>query len=458
MLLGMGFLPLLWAASLAWAADPPAERQLTFSPISKALDNNDNFSPDGKFLVYDIRDTAGPGLGNSTAIMKASIATGHESDLYRPKSVVGADAAPGLAAASWSPVADEVVFIHGPLLEDTPRLGFYSQTNRRGAVVPGDGSGRVRFLDCRDVASDVTPPGAHRGGTHRHEYSADGKRIGFTYDDHRLRAYGRNIAMLVPHPQSPCGVSHYFAVLLPIVPAADARPGDMVRAEHDSWVGAKGLMRAFAGSVKDSSGRTVTGLYVVDIPESVDVTTAKAGTATRYPEPPKGLRMRRLAGTVAPGIVRGSPDGSRIAYYAPDSNGVRQIFVIPANGSDEHSDPAMRPRQVTSLPGGAASGLRWHPSGNSIAVLSEDGIAVTCVKPGPRFGKSAWLTRHGAGTPPAEALVWSPDGKLLAFNRRVPTTTAGGKVVKDAAGKDFRQIFLTGFPDRNGDGIADNLE
>ena len=41
----------------------------------------------------------------------------------------------------------------------------------------GDGAGEIRFLDCRDVTSATTPPGAHRGGTHRHEYSVDGKRI-----------------------------------------------------------------------------------------------------------------------------------------------------------------------------------------------------------------------------------------------------------------------------------------
>ena len=454
----MGRLILLLLTALIWAADPAAERQLTFSAISKALDSNDNFSPDGQFLVYDTRDTVGVGLGNSTRIMKISVATGRESDLYRPQSVVGDQAAPGLAAASWSPVSDEVVFIHGPLVEDTARLGFYSQTNRRGAIVRGDGNGKVRFLDCRDAESLITPPGAHRGGTHRHEFTADGNRIGFTYDDHLLRAYGRNIAVLFPHPKAPCGVSHYFAVLLPIVPPADARPGDLVRAADDSWVGAKGLMRAFIGSLKDDGGRMATSLFVVDIPGNVDITTANSGTTTRYPAPPKGLRIRRLTQKAAPGIVRGSLDGTRVGYYGKDNHGVRQIFLIDSRGSDRHSDPAMRPIQATRFPAGAAAGLRWHPSGNSIAVISDNGVAVTCVKPGPLFGKTTWLTRHGDGAPPAEALVWSRDGSLLAFNRRVPTSDAGGKPVKDAAGKDFRQIFLVAFPDKNGNGIADPVE
>lgn len=443
---------LLLLAALPLAAQPAVERQLTSTPGSKSLDNNDNFSPDGRYLVYDTRDTIAEGPANSTSIMKVSIATGQESDVYRPKSVTGAQAAPGVLAASWSPVSNEAVFIHGPFLEETARVGFYSQINRRGAVVPTDGSGKVRFLDCRDVFTPVTPAGAHRGGTHRHEYSSDARRIGFTYDDFILRSYGRNIAMLVPHPAAPCGVSHYFAVLLPIVPVADAKPGDLVRAADDAWVGPKGLMRAFVGSAKDEQGRLVNSLYVVDIPANVDVTTADSGSATRYPAPPKGLRIRRLAPAEAPGIVRGSRDGSRIAYYARDAAGIRQVFIVDSQGS------APRPVQATSLPAGAAAGLRWHPSGNSIAVLSENGVASVCVKPGPLFGKTVWLTRHGAGAPPAEALVWSPDGKLLAFNRRVPTQDANGKPVKDAAGKDFRQIFLVDFPDANANGIADSVE
>lgn len=431
-----------------------AERQLTSSPISKALDNNDNFSPDGRFLVYDTRDSVGPGPANSTSIMKVSVATGQESDVYRPKSVTGPEAAPGVLAASWSPVSDEIVFIHGPLLAETARVGFYSQTNRRGAVVNSSGTGTVRFLDCRDVASPTTPSGAHRGGTHRHEYSADGRRIGFTYDDQLVRTYGRNLGILVPHPKAPCGVSHYFAVLLPIVPAADAKPGDLVRAADDSWIGPNGLMRAFVGNANESNGHTATSLFVVDIPENTDFTTADSGTATRYPTPPKGLKIRRLAQhATTPGIVRGSRDGARIAYYATDANHVRQIFIVDSHGAENQ-----RPVQATSLPSGAASGLRWHPSGNSIAVLSENGIAVTCVRPGPLFGKTTWLTRHGAGTPPAEALVWSPNGKLLAFNRRVPTVDGNGKPAKDATGKDFKQIFLVDFPDKNGNGIPDGLE
>jgi len=33
------------------------EKQITFSPKTHALNNNDNFSPDGKYLCYDTRAT-----------------------------------------------------------------------------------------------------------------------------------------------------------------------------------------------------------------------------------------------------------------------------------------------------------------------------------------------------------------------------------------------------------------
>lgn len=448
----------LLASLFCLAADTPSEWQLTFSPIAKNLDNNDNFSRDNRFLVYDTRDTFGTGIGNSTSIMKVSISTGLENYLYLPESVYGAQSAPGLGAASWGSTTDDIAFIHGPLLKDTPQLGFYGATNRKGGVVTGDGAGDIRFLDCRDVTNDITIPGAHRGGSHRHEFSADGKRIGFTYDDQLLTAYGRNIGFMLPHEKAPCGASHYAALLISLVPPAQSKTGDLERAADDSWVGAKALMRAFIGNVKEADGTVMSSLFIIDIPENVDITTADSGTKTRYPAPPQGVTVRRLTSTPAAGIVRGSLDGTRVGYYANDTKGVRQVFIINSQGSDKHADPAMRPIQVTTLDTPSTGGLRWHPSGNSIAVLSDNGVVAVCVKPGPLFGKATWLTPHGAALPAPEALVWSRDGKLLAFNRRVPTYDSAGKLIKDAGGNDFRQIFLTAFPDADGNGIADTIE
>lgn len=305
----------------------------------------------------------------------------------------------------------------------------------------------------------MTTPGAHRGGTHRHEYTLEGNRIGFTYDDFLLQDYGRTVGYMEPHPRAPKGVSYWTAILVPVVPQVQAKPGDLIRAADDSWVGRRGRMRAFIGQVVEADGKTVTSsLFVVDIPETVDITTSDSGTKTTFMKPPRGITIRRLTRTPAAGIVRGSHDGTRIAYYATAADGSRQVFIIDARGSDQDPDPAKRPIQASFLPAGAAGGVRWHPTGNSIAVLSDNGVASICVKPGPLFGATYWLTPHGAGLRAPEALVWSHDGSLLAFNRRVPTYDATGKLVKDFNGNDFRQIFLTRFPDANRNGIADPIE
>ncbi|MFN0100560.1 MAG: DUF3748 domain-containing protein [Bryobacteraceae bacterium] len=434
------------------------EWQLTNSPISKLLDNNDNFSRDGRFLIYDTRDTFGGGIGNGTNIMKVSVTTGLENLVYAPASVFGTRSAPGLGAASYNPIADEVTFIHGPLLSEVDELGYYGATNRRGGVATGDGAGDIRFFDCRDVKSEVTPRGAHRGGSHRHEYSADGKRIGFTYDDALFTQHGRTIGFMLPNEKAPCRASHWVALLVAVVPAAESKPGDIERAADDSWVGAAGLMRAFIGNVKEADGRVTSSLFVVDVPANVDITTSDSGSKTRYMAPPAGTAIRRLTRTPAAGIVRGSLDGTRIGYFANAADATRQVFIINSHGFDQSADPQMRPIQATSLPRGATGGLRWHPTGNSIAVLSDNGVATICVKPGAQFGKMRWLTQRGTGVSAADALVWSRDGKRLAFNRRVPTYDADGKLVKDAGGNDFRQIFLVDFPDTDGDGIAEGLQ
>lgn len=441
------------------SAQDGGEWQITFSPVSKLLDNNDNFSRDDRFLVVDTRDTLGGGIGNGNSIMKVHVATGQESVIYSPPfKIDSSNPAPGLGAASFSPFADEAIFIHGPLLSETASLGFYNTRNRRGGVVKADGSGDIRFVDYRDVSSDVTIPGAHRGGSHRHEFALASSRIGFTYDDFLLQDYGRTIGYMEPSSKAPPGVTHWAALLVKVALPSQSKPGDLERAADDSWVGAKALMRAFIGNVKEANGSVTSSLFVVDIPEDVDITTSDSGARTRYMTPPNGVTIRRLTRTPASGIVRGSLDGTRIGYYATADDGSRQVFIINAKGSDQDANPAMRPAQATSLDQGASSGLRWHPSGNSIAVLTDNGVAAVCVKPGPLFGAAHFLTTHGAGVPAPEALVWSHDGSRLAFNRRMPTYDYTGKLVKDAGGNDFRQIFLTSFPDANQNGIADPIE
>ncbi|HEO72529.1 MAG TPA: DUF3748 domain-containing protein, partial [Candidatus Hydrogenedentes bacterium] len=383
------------------AASPAAtERQITFTPKNHHLDNNDNFSPDGRFLCYDTRETLGPGIENSQSIEKVEIVTGVEALLYTPgSSVTGTEAAPGVGAVSYCAQGDTVAFIHGPPLDQVNDRGYYAKPNRNGMEVVADGSGKHVWLDRRDtVATRETIPGAHRGGTHRHEYTLDGRRIGFTYDDVLLPQYGRTIGYMEPHPNAPEGATHYVTLLVPVVPERTAQPGEIEYAAGDSWVGREGLMRAFIGKVRAEDGESYEeSLFVVDVPRDVDITTAYPGSATRLPSPPEGVRIRRLTHAHAEGIVRGTPEGDRIAYYAIAADGTRQVFIIASDG-------ATPPIQATHFPHGVDSGLRWHPSGNTLFCISHNGVAATCVKPGERFGETVFLTPQG-DTPERFALA-----------------------------------------------------
>lgn len=432
------------------------ERQITFSPHNHNLDNNDNFSMDGRFLCYDTRETIGPGIENSQSIEKVEIATGRETVIYAPKpTITGAVAAPGVGAVTFSPVEDKVAFIHGPFLDEVAVRGYYAKPNRQGAEVVADGSQRLHWLDKRDVARDRdTIPGAHRGGTHRHEYTLDGTRIGFTYDDFLMTEYGRTIGYMVKHPLAPEPASHYFALLVPIAPKEKAKVGEIENAAGDSWIGREGLMRAFIGKVREQDGSYMDSLFVIDIPADVDITTADSGSAQRYPAPPKGVSIRRITHSPAGGTVRGTVEGDRIAFYADAEDGTRQIFIVASQGSDRDPDASRRPVQATRLPKGTSSGLRWHPQSKSIISISDGGIVATCVEPGPRFGQSTFLTPHGDGEERADTVI-SPDGTRIAYTRVVPTEV-DGKVVKTYNGKDFAQIFIIPFPDADGDGVADS--
>ncbi len=165
-----------------------AERQVTFdSAYDHLLDNNDNFSPDDRFLVFDTRTPAG--IHESRLIAKVEIATGQITPLYRPE--YASQFGPGVAAASYAHKRDEVIFIHGPL-HPSGVEHQYEKHRRVGCIVSGAGGSGYRFADARNTKPPFTV-GALRGGTHRHEFSGDDQWIGFTYNDAVVRAHGIQI-------------------------------------------------------------------------------------------------------------------------------------------------------------------------------------------------------------------------------------------------------------------------
>jgi len=410
------------------------EKQLTFSPRTHALDNNDNFSPDGKFLCYDTRGTVyNENLANSKSIEKVEIATGVETVLWEPPSVTGEEAAPGVAAASFHPIENKVIFIHGPMLDEVKERGSYNIRNRTALEVDGEGQFSSVKVDRRDVSSEHTTVGAHRGGTHRHEYSRNGKRIGFTYDDYLLPDYDRTIGFMELNTNSPEGYTHSFALILKPVKKGESIAGEIEKAYGDSWIDAAGSKRAFIGKVRAQNGIDYENdLFVAEVPVDVNLNTAHSGTLDHYPVPPEGIVIRRLTeGMDVRGIVRGSSDETQIAFSAPDEAGIDQVFIISSQGSDQEA------LQLTRLDSPVSS-IRWHPDSEWVFYLSDGNVFVTSFGSRAGPGHTIQISNDELSR---DQLVVSHDGNLLAYVIPMATQDKSGTLVKDASGNDFRQIF-----------------
>jgi len=415
------------------------------------LDNNDNFSPDNQWLVYDTRTDIG-GIAASAKVEKVNVNTGEKRVLYQIKD--NREFGPGVGAVSYSPVINEIVFIHG--LSNSTEDNPYQQWRRTGVIVNENDIERPIFMDARDIDFPFTK-GALRGGTHRHEFSGDGNWIGFTYNDavmqalekstgekHNLRTIGvskRGIKVKVGLNTKGENVDGewFSAVVVKVVPNPKPGSDEISHAAGDSWVGKKGYVkpngirqraRGFIGTVKDKNGKNVDEVFVVDFPENIETEGDCGpipGTNENLPMPPKGTVQKRLtftANTNQPGcigIVRSRSDGSLMAFLAKDSNGINQIFMINPNGGEMS--------QVTFQKTDVFGSFRWHPDGKSIIYTCQGSIQICSISSDAFEKRNKVISKPSKESP--TNLVVSHDGNTLAFNRMI-----GFK------GKSSKQIFV----------------
>jgi hypothetical protein len=416
------------------------ERQITEAAQGHVLTNVNAWSPDGRWLVYDVR--AGDDF-DGARIERVEVATGAVEVLYESRN--GAMC----GVATYNPVRPEVVFIHGP--ENPTSDWQYGFSRRRGAVVNVTQPGVARPLDAMNYAPPFVP-GALRGGSHVHVFSPDGQWVSFTYEDDvlaQLDARGdagpahdqnlRTIAVSVPagpvrvartHPRNNDG--EYFSVVVARV-VAEPQPGsdEISKAFEEGWVGTDGYKRAdgtrqrralaFQGMVRAAAGTSHAEVFVVDLPEEVMRASGAPlqGTATTRPAPPGGAEQRRLTftdGRAFPGVaavprhwLRVSPDGQAIAFLMKDDAGVVQLWTVSPQGG--------APRQVTRNVHDVASAMTWSPDGRRVAHVMDGSVCETEVA----SGKTRRLTaaRVGAEAPLAQACVYSPSGDTIAFTRKV---------------------------------------
>lgn len=441
---------LVVATALSDLSAASVERQLTHAPHGHVLTNANVWSPDGQWIVYDVR--AVDSVFDGARIERVHVATGEVQTLYESKN----GAACGVV--TYHPVEPRVVFIHGP--ENPTADWTYGMTRRRGAVVDTRRPGESRPLDAMNYAPPFTP-GALRGGSHVHVFSGDGQWVSFTYEDEVLARFKepspdrdpnqRNVAVSMPagpvhvarsHPRNHDG--DYFSVIVTRT-VAHPRPGsdEISRAFEEGWIGRGGYTRAdgthqkralaFLGNVTAPDGREHAEVFIADLPE--DLTRVGdaplEGSTTRRPSPPLGVTQRRLtfsSDRKFPGVVttprhwlRSSSDGAQIAFLMQDGAGVVQLWTVPPLGG--------APRQVTRNATDISSAFTWSPDGRRIAHTFDGSVCITDVT----VGRTERLTprRTGQDAPLPFACVFSPDGRTVAYLRNVG---AGGAI--------FSQVFV----------------
>ncbi|MEH2922000.1 DUF3748 domain-containing protein [Samsonia erythrinae] len=411
------------------------DKQITFNAAGHQITNINCYSCDGEWLVYDVR----PGGSSFTGL---TIERVHLKSL-KTEVIYRATAGAHVGVVTCSPQAPQrYVFIHGP--ENPDSDWQYDFHHRRGTIVADSQREKAMTLD----ALAITPPyqaGALRGGTHVHVFSPDASRLSFTYNDHVLHECDpaldlRNVGVAVPlqavtvakrHPREYDG-SHYCVLVSKTTPRPQPGSDEINRAYEEGWVGTAGYIRrdgsrqrwalAFIGDTCAADGTKVPEVFIVDLPDELDDYAKEgerplAGTATSMPAPPAGVQQRRLTFTHQrryPGLVnlprhwlRASPDGREIAFLMRDETGVVQLWTISPNGGE--------PRQVTDAKFGIQSAFSWHPAGHSLAFVCDNSIMLCDAQ----NGELVRLTPRTDRAPSGDAVVFSPDGKHIAYMREI---------------------------------------
>ena len=437
----------------------PEPRQITTAPHGHVLTNSGVWSPDSRWIVYDVRSTPDGSVFDGTRIERVKVDTGRVEVVYESR--VGACC----GVVTHSPVDDRLAFILGP--ERPTPAWSYGAARRQGVVVRTSHPGVAENLDARDLMPPFTA-GALRGGTHLHVFSPDGAAVSSTYEDAVLEAAadagqggerslrgvgvsacGRPTTVPPTHPRNHDGSA--FTVLVARLTDAPSPGSDEIsKALEEAWIGEAGYVCgagvrqrraiAFQGHVVTTMGETISEVFVVDLPDDLTkLATAGegtvAGTATTRPAPPRGVRQRRLTRTAHrryPGIqgprhwLRSSPDGTRIALLMRDDAGIVQLFTVnPAGGV---------PRQVTHDAVGIASAFSWSPDSERLACVIDGSVCLIDAGSGDVTRLTA-AARDDMGPRP-EACVISPDGRRIAYARRV--------VAVD--GRTWNQIFVVDVP------------
>jgi hypothetical protein len=436
-----GYLP---AADLQSTDDSwSREKQLTTSAHGQFINQRQAISPNDKWVVFDGRN-AGTDLGEVGVLGLLNLTTGEEHVIYEVEGQTSHG--PGVGAAIFNPVREEITFIHG--LKNADESSPYSITRRSGMALDLSKDRQAPFhQDARDVSPPFTP-GALRGGTHAHSYSGDGEWISFTYNDEVMEKASkenpaikdlRTIGFMVPGKQvlvMDAGSAAEFSgekfSLLAARVTTDPVPGsdEILRALEETWLGDHGYLNAageridhalaFLGEVKSTDGQIIREVFISEIPNELEqLFQAKAlgGTLTSLPEVPPGIKQRRLTYTAErkyPGIqgprqwLRASPDGALIYAYMKDDQGIVQVVEIDSRSGNL--------RQVTFNDFSPDVSFALSPDGNRIVYGFENQLYLTEVNSGKttKIGDTPLAVRSDLRN-----INWAHSGSFIVYNRTV---------------------------------------
>ena len=403
-------------------------KQVTFTPRNHQLTNTRTWTPDSNWLVFDVRPSGASFTGET--IERVNVHTGEREVIYR--ATQGAH----VGVVTVHPQTEKYVFIHGP--ENPDATWQYDFHHRRGVIAE---QGQVTNLDAMDITSPYTP-GALRGGSHVHVFSPNGEFVSFTYNDHVMHERDlaldlRNVGVAVPygpvtvsaqHPREYSG-SHWCVLVSQTTPEPTPGSDEITRAYEEGWVGNHAL--AFIGDTLSENGEKVPELFLVELPQDEEgwKTPGEApleGTDATLPSPPRGAVQRRLTFTHArrfPGLttvprhwVRCNPQATEIAFLMRDDVGIVQLWLVSTQGDE--------PRQLTRHTTGIQSAFNWHPSGKWLGFVLDNRIACCDAQ----TGDITFLTQNHCTPPSADAVVFSPDGRFVAWMEEVD---------------GFRQLWMT---------------
>ncbi|UKT63950.1 DUF3748 domain-containing protein [Pedobacter mucosus] len=426
------------------------EIQLTKEPHGHMLNSTQVFSKDSNWLVFDTRNQDNE-ISSTASIAMVNTKTGEIKMLYQTKNQT--EFGPGVGAATFSPVDDKVIFIHG--LNNSNAANPYSITRRTGIAINTNDPNKAIFMDARCIEKPFTA-GALRGGTHAHTWSKDGNWLSFTYDDYVIEQFSRTfsgvqnlrtIGIMIPRSvivktlddEENFSGTMFSIIIAKITENPKLETDEINKAFDECWIGNGYLKQngqwqqkaiAFQGNVKNEDGNVKTEIFVVDLPKNlIDITGDQMlpGYENKRLNVPKGITQRRITFTKY-GIkgprhwLRSNPEGTQIAFLSQDEFNFINVFCVSPNSG--------KIKQISNHKFNIQGGINFSPDGKYITYIAGNAVFVTDVE----TSKSTQLTKNDLNANDLFGCVnWSPDGKIIAFNRYV---------LDEITNQYFVQIFL----------------